>query len=207
MPKVSKNLKNNSKLICITGFSGHGKTSSINILNNLGYKTFIVDLWVHKIYKKNKIGYFLIKKLFGNQFVNEIEVDRKKLKELILSNALAKKLLEKNMNKLIYKKILGYKKKNKLIFVELGTYLFFESIFYNLFNQIFVIYNPEKNKTMSEFQKISQIKKFSTISVENYEKHRKNGTFFCDLIVDNLLDLNSLKQWWIKNILNLISFL
>lgn len=191
-----------NKLICITGFKGHGKSTTIKYLKNIGYKTFEVDKWVHQIYKKHKKGYILIKKLFGNGYVTDLEVDRLKLKELIISSPMAKKKLEKNMNKLIYKRINQLKRHSGIVFVELATYLFFKDFFANLFDKTIVINNPNKEEN-EIFRKNSNIKKFSTKTVGNSNNVEKMGIFYCDFLVENTSTIENLK----KELFNLVTFL
>ncbi|MDE7075298.1 MAG: dephospho-CoA kinase, partial [Malacoplasma sp.] len=164
MSKVSKNknLTSDSNLICITGFMGSGKSTFVKFLQDLGFNVFVTDEFVHKLYKKNEKGYELIKKYFGSDFTNDIEVDRKKLKELILNDSNQKTLLEKIMNKIIYDEINELKRKKELIFVELGTYLFFEDYFKNLFNKVVVVKTNNKNYKNNYFKNFSNIEKFST---------------------------------------------
>lgn len=203
MPKMSKNQNKKSKLVCICGFVGDGKTTSTNFFNDLGFETFNTDKWIHKIYLKHEIGYKLILKLFGNRYVNEKEVDRVKLKKLIINNLVAKKKLERNINWLIYKKINQLKQKNKFIFVELGIYLYNWTFFRDLFDKVIVIDGTKRNTKNDDFKKFSKIKKFSTNPVGNLKNIENNGIFYCDFIVENNLDIENLR----KELLKILSFL
>ena len=195
MSKVSKNknLTNNSNLICITGFMGSGKSTFTIFLKELGFNVFIVDDFIHGIYNKNQKGYELIKKYFGSDFVNDKEVDRKKLKDLILSDNNQKILLEKIMNKIIYDEITKLKRKKELVFIELGTYLFFQDYFKNLFNKIVIIKSSNKNYKENHFKKFSNIKKFSTKPGGNSKNIDNKGIFYADFIVENDGNLDDLK--------------
>ncbi len=200
MSKMSKNVKTN--LICITGFVGEGKTTATNFYTSLGYETFNTDKWVHKIYLKNNEGYKLILKLFGKKYVNDKEVDRKQLKELILSNKNAKYLLEKNVNQLIYKRIKSLAITGKKIFVELGIFLFHPQFFGDLFSKIIVIDGKNKEKN-NDFRKFSSIEKFSTKSVGNSNIAGNSGVFYCDFLVENMSDIETLK----KNLIQILQIL
>ncbi|MDE5767622.1 MAG: dephospho-CoA kinase, partial [Malacoplasma sp.] len=184
MSKVSKDksLTNNSNLICITGFMGSGKSTFAKFLQDLGFSVFIADEFVHKLYKKNEKGYELIKKYFGDDFTNSVEVDRKKLKDLILNDSNQKILLEKIMNKIIYDEINELKRKKELIFVELGTYLFFEDYFKNLFNKVVVVETKNKNYKNNYFKNFSNIEKFSTKPVGNLKNPKNSNIFYADFI-------------------------
>ena len=102
-------------LICITGQIGSGKTSLLNEFKSLDFKTFEMDKYIHEIYKKNKIGYQLIKKNFGDSYVNEIEVDRKKLGQLVFNDNKKLNKLNSLTIPLIRQKILELKNINEHI--------------------------------------------------------------------------------------------
>ncbi|MCF0218035.1 MAG: dephospho-CoA kinase [Malacoplasma sp.] len=198
MPKMSENkkveaIKASSQLVCITGFMGSGKSQVMTFLQEMGYKIFLADEYVHQIYQKNEVGYETIKNNFGTEFVNDNEVDRNKLKELILSDVAQKKLLEKLLNKLIYQKINELKRTNQLIFVELATYLFFESYFADLFGKVIVVDAKNQNFKKNEFKKFSSIQKFLTKTVGNSKNATHNGVFWADYIVENVGSLVELK--------------
>lgn len=194
-------LDNTSKLICISGFQGSGKTEFLKCLSNLSFETFSTDEFVHNIYKKNEMGYEIIKNNFGKDFVNDLEVDRTKLRELILNDNHQKTLLEKLMNKVIYNKLSELKLQSKLIFVELGTYIFFEDYFSNLFRNIIIIDSKDANYKENFFKKFSNIKKFSTKPVGNSKNPQKSNIFYADFVVENdgnLLDLTEQAKQLVK---------
>ena len=175
-------------LICITGQIGSGKTSLLNEFKSLGFKTFEIDKYIHEIYKKNKIGYQLIKKNFGDSYVNEIEVDRKKLGQLVFNDNKKLNKLNSLTIPLIRQKILELKNINEHIFVELGIYLKYEKLFNNLFDRIILIkgkseIETKKLQNLSWFNKESDIlsplevheeKEFIVLENNKDKKHIKN---------------------------------
>lgn len=198
MSKMSDQIK--SKLICITGKPGNGKTHFANYLKENGYKVFIMDEWVHQFYKIGNKGYELIKKEFGFQYVNEIEVDRKKLANLIFNDTDAKTKLDNLIFKEIYDLICNLKILDKTIFVELGIYAINPAFFKNLFKFIIAIDSQrflEKNPYISKFYENI---KFSTKAVENSKNSGKYSIVYVDYIVENLGDLENFE----KNIKNLL---
>ena len=112
-----------------------------------------MDKYIHEIYKKNKIGYQLIKKNFGDSYVNEIEVDRKKLGQLVFNDNKKLNKLNSLTIPLIRQKILELKNINEHIFVELGIYLKYEKIFNDLFDRIILI----KGKSEIETKKLQNL--------------------------------------------------
>lgn len=201
MFKMPKEKINNSKLICVTGFMGSGKSTFVNFLKQMGCETFVADEFVHNSYLKGNIGFKIIKDNFGIDYVNDECVDRPKLRELILNNQEKKFLLEKLMNKVIYDKIFELKKENRQIIVELGTYLFFEEYFKDLFHKVVVVDSLDKNYKKNNFKKFSKIEKFSTKPVGNSQNPQKEGVFYTDFLVGNhgnLLDLEKKAKDFLK---------
>lgn len=198
--------------ICITGKPGSGKTATIEILKKANEQTFIVDEYVHAIYKKDEIGYKLIKQNFGSDYVNEIEVDRKKLGQLVFSDSNKLKLLNDLINPLIKEKILSFDRKNK-IFIELGTYIYYHEYFSGCFDKVIYIHSENKRQKNSIKNKFLHLKKFPTIFVGKLTKSEKstknnvfkynNLQFLVDYVVDNSKNKINLK----KNILKINSII
>lgn len=184
----------NKKTICITGKIGSGKTEASKILIKNGYDVLIMDEYVHEIYKFNKIGYKQIKKHFGQQFVNESEVDRKKLGKLVFSDKKSLDKLNKIMIPIMKKKIESFIKNKSLSFVELGIYLDHEKEFSKYFDKVFLIKREEKKQIKS------MVGKFPTISVGNLKKIGKINQYNRYLIVENYSTKKNLE----KSILKLI---
>lgn len=186
---MSKMPKINSNLICITGFVGEGKTTTTKYLKDKGFNTFITDEWIHQIYKKGHKGYKLIKRLFGNKYVTNIEVNRLELKNLILKNNKAKYLLEKHINKLIYKRIKSIQNTNKFYYVELGIYLFNVEFYQDLFNQIILILNKNKEKN-NDFRQFCKYKDFQLKKDDS--NIDSQTTFYANYLIENNKTINDL---------------
>lgn len=73
-------------LILIAGQPNAGKTHCMDYLKQKYSNIFIVDEYVKSIYKFGNIGYEIIKNNFGNEFVNNAEVDKIKLSKIILED-------------------------------------------------------------------------------------------------------------------------
>ncbi|BDV03158.1 dephospho-CoA kinase [Candidatus Hepatoplasma crinochetorum] len=91
-------------IIVLVGSPFSGKTTVLKKLQENNIKVFHADSFVRKIYTKDHEGYFLIKKYFGDQFVNEKEVDRKKLGLFVTKD---KEQLQK-LNEIIHPVIKNY---------------------------------------------------------------------------------------------------
>lgn len=70
----------------VTGVIGSGKSVFCKILQRLGFYWISADKFVHKLYRRGRPGYKKISEKFGSQFVNRVEVNRKKLREFVLKN-------------------------------------------------------------------------------------------------------------------------
>lgn len=197
---MSQMSETSSKLICITGKPGSGKSVFCNFLKENNYEVFIMDEWVHQFYKIDNKGYELIKNEFGNEFVNGIEVDRKKLSTLIVENDEAKARLDKLMFKEMYKVIYNLALQNKTIFIELGIYLINPVFFKDLFKFVIAINSDRvllKNPSLNNFYKNI---KFSTKPVGNSKNLENTGVIFVNYLVENFGDLDEYK----KNMKNLL---
>ncbi len=73
-------------IIVLTGSPFSGKTTLLKELSKNGVKIFHADIYIKKIYKANEKGYELIKNEFGSNFVNDKEVDKRKLAEFIVED-------------------------------------------------------------------------------------------------------------------------
>ena len=131
-------------IICITGKTGSGKTTLIEILSNKGYRIFETDAYIKEIYKKGEIGYNAILNSFGKEYVNEIEVDRKKLGKLVFNDKAKLDQLNSITLPIIRNKIIELKKTNSLIFVELAIYLNYKETFENLFDKVVLVRGSEE---------------------------------------------------------------
>ena len=188
-------------LICITGQIGSGKTSVLKEFQNLGFKTFEMDEYIHNIYKKGEIGYQLIKKTFGDLYVNDVEVDRKKLGQLVFNN---KEMLDKLNNltiPIIQQKIIELKKLNDDIFVELGIFLNYEAEFENLFDYVILVKGKselqlKKLEDLSWFDKKSKI--FSPLKSSNENKYivleNNKEKKYIETLVKNALEILGIKK-------------
>lgn len=198
MSKMSKEIS--SKLICVTGKPGNGKTYFINYLKQKGYKVFIMDEWVHLFYKIGNKGYELIKKEFGDEYVTSTEVDRKKLAELVINDEKSKKKLDDHLFQQMHELIHNLTMLNEQIFVELGIYAIRPLFFKDLFKFVIAI---NSNRILLKNPKINKFYeniKFSTKPVGNSKKLENIGVVYVDFIVENFGDLKNFKNN-IKNLL------
>ncbi len=177
-------------LVCITGKSGVGKTTATQYIKELGFNTWIADEYIHEIYQYGNIGYLAIKKVFGDQYVNNKEVDRKKLGFFVFNDVKSLNKLNKIMLPLIRNKLLELKQKNTTIFCELAIYINHENYFKNIFDKVVLISAPktlEKNNLKNKF---GSLRKFPTKRVGSLKNPIKNNKIKYDFYVDNSKNIN-----------------
>ena len=195
MSKMSEVKTKDSKLVCVTGLVNKGKSTAMKIISSYGYDVFIMDEYIHQIYNRDEIGYIAIQENFGKEYVNEIQVDRNKLRELILSDSKFRDKLNSIMFPIMLSKLLELKKESKgLIFVELGIYIYDPKFFDKAFDLVIAVNRDEEITEKNPFQKIKNVIKFSTKDVGNLENNEYTNTVFVDFIVDNNSTLEKFKN-------------
>lgn len=183
---------NKTKLVCLTGFMGSGKTTAIEFFKENNIDVFVMDQYIHQIYQYNQIGYLTIKNIFGDEYVNDIEVNRNKLKELILSDESKRELLDYHIGLLMFNKLKELINLDKLIIVELGIYIYRQEYYSPLFNKVVGIKSDREN-ILDNFKKIHDGYKFSTNRVGNYKNLDISKTIYCDFVVDNNKSIEEFK--------------
>ena len=164
-------------LVGITGFIGSGKTTVGNILKDLGYIVFDMDVWCRNMYKDTKF-LNIIKKNFPLTFENGI-FNKKILRNLVFSNNNELQKLENLTHPYLKNKLLNIIHQNRfnhyIFFIETALLYqmkldkFCSSVIiteapYDIMLQRTVIRDniqPEDFKNIFEKQKIQSIQKNS----------------------------------------------
>ena len=202
--------------ICITGKPHSGKSLALSYIKNMGYKTWAADEYVHYIYKYPRLGYQTILKIFGKNYVNKKEVDRKKLGKLVFTNKKALQKLNFYLNKIIKKAIISLNDK-KTWFIELGTYIYYPKDFANIFDKTIYLFCNKKKQEMGINKKFSYLKKIPTFFVDKSKNNKSSilyiGPKYCqlpkinvDIFINNQFSKKILKkniEKILKNLSNL----
>ena len=98
--------------IGITGSIGMGKTTVSLMFEKNGIKVWNADLEVHKLYENGNEGYKNIVSLYP-QLKDEIEIDRKKVSNLIRQKIIDLKKIEEIIHPLLKKRRLKFIKENE----------------------------------------------------------------------------------------------
>ena len=102
--------------IAISGTMASGKSSVLAYLKKKGYPVYDCDAINASLQEKGEEGYEKIVEVFGHGILNEqMEIDRKKLADLVFSNKNERKRLEGIMHPLILKCLEGIRSSLKTI--------------------------------------------------------------------------------------------
>lgn len=128
------------KVIGVTGGISSGKSNVISIIKRQGFKVIDCDLINHNLQKINMPIYNAIKEAFGSSyFLDNKELDRKKLGELIFHNENEKLKLNSISHPIIKEEVLKeINKADGIIFVDVP--LLYESKFDSLCDKVICVY-------------------------------------------------------------------
>jgi len=181
--------------VALTGSIATGKSSVAKIFREYGVDIVDADKIAHMLLDRE---YMRIAKEFGEEYIREKRVDRKRLGKLIFSNKEAKKRLEEILHPLIYQEILEQSKrldeKKRSYIVDIP--LFFETKRYNI-KDVIVVYTPKELQLKRLIQRDNISKDEALKKIESQidiEKKRKLATY----IIDNSGSLEDLKEESLK---------
>ena len=134
------------KVIGVTGGIASGKSNVISIIKRQGFKVIDCDLINHNLQKINMPIYNAIKEAFGSSyFLDNGELDRKKLGELIFHNENEKLKLNSISHPIIKEEVLKeINKADGIVFVDVP--LLYESKFDSLCDKVICVYLNRKTQ-------------------------------------------------------------
>ena len=177
--------------IALTGGISTGKSTVCNLFKLHGFLTIDADEIAHKLLDENS---HQIAIMFGEEYVENGRVLRKKLGPIIFSNEENKLKLEALLHPLIKDEIIEesklYEAENKPYFIDIP--LFFEKMNYPISKSL-VIYTPKDiqvQRLMSR-DKIDEAEALLKISNQMDIEEKKN---LATLVIDNSLNLKNLQR-------------
>ncbi|QKJ21458.1 dephospho-CoA kinase [Poseidonibacter lekithochrous] len=177
--------------IALTGGISTGKSTVCNLFKLHGFLTIDADEIAHKLLDENS---HQIAIMFGEEYVENGKVLRKKLGPIIFSNEENKLKLEALLHPLIKDEIIEesklYEAENKPYFIDIP--LFFEKMHYPISKSL-VIYTPKDiqvQRLMSR-DKIDEAEALLKISNQMDIEEKKN---LATLVIDNSLNLKNLQR-------------
>ena len=177
--------------IALTGGIATGKSIVASLLALNGMRVIDADSISHKILSAS---HNWVSQTFGDEYVNNKQVDRAKLGELIFSNPEKKRILEEYLHPKIYKEIENQSiKQDSFKFPYLiDIPLFFENNNYNIKDSV-VVYTP-KELQLERFIKRNGYSKEESLkriaSQLPIDEKRKRATW----VIDNSKDLKHLQH-------------
>lgn len=177
--------------IVLTGGIATGKSTVSNLFKLHGFLTIDADAIAHKLLDQYSAT---IATMFGDEYVEDGKVLRKKLGSLIFSNEEQKRKLEAFIHPLIKQEIASqaslFEKNNKPYLIDIP--LFFEKQNYDIEHSI-VVYVPKDIQIQRLMKRDNSTKEDATLRIENQmdiEEKRKLGNY----IIDNSNDITHLVQ-------------
>jgi dephospho-CoA kinase len=89
------------KLVGLTGGVGSGKSTVAAMLHELGAAVVDADEASHAVYEPGTPGFAAVVREFGDEFVSDGRIDRKRLGELVFANADARRRLNAIVHPLV----------------------------------------------------------------------------------------------------------
>jgi len=177
--------------IALTGGIATGKSTVASLFMMHGFLTIDADKITHKLLDKHSLD---IANLFGNEYIEENKVLRKKLGNLIFNDKIQKKKLENFIHPLIKQEIIKeakiFEEQQKPYLIDIP--LFFENKNYNIKNSI-VVYTPKETQIKRLIDRDDSTYNEAISRINNQmdiEDKKQLSTF----IIDNSKNLKNLQN-------------
>ncbi|WP_391517083.1 dephospho-CoA kinase [Mycoplasmoides gallisepticum] len=189
MPNVKSRI-----LVCLSGKSSSGKSMLINRLKQDGYYTINLDELIHQYYQKNQSGYDFVVENFGVEYVDENQVNRKKLGQLVFANPDKLKLLSDFAGKIAknHLKNLDY---HGLVVVEGAAIYNNQQRYLDIFDYFVLVERDEKLIQASILQKFAYLKDFN---LKKWNPIKENKEFKANLVIQNSSEIETAYQELLK---------
>ncbi len=158
----------------------------IDKLKQDGYYTIVLDQLIHQYYQKGKEGYQFVLDNFGSEYVDENQVIRQKLGQLVFGNPEKLKLLS-NFAEKIVKNHLNNLNYNGLVVVEGAAIYNAQEKYLNLFDYFILVKRDNKLIQDSIMQKFAYLKDFD---LKKWNPIKENTNFKADICIENNGDIN-----------------
>lgn len=178
----------------LTGGMGSGKSTVADFFKKYGAPIIDADQIAHALTKKNTFSYQKIITHFGKNILqDDYNIDRKKLREIIFSNASEKKWLEDFLHPLIREKMQLDMKKLNTPYCICVIPLLTESKKIDFIDRILVIDAPLDTQ-IARAKKRDRAKKTDIQKIIDAQVSRSARLKIADDIITNISDLQSLEK-------------
>jgi dephospho-CoA kinase len=191
-------MKQNKKIIVLTGGIASGKSTVGKILKDRGYEVVESDKIVHKLYSKNSEVYNLIIEEFGTEVAGEDSINRKKLGNIVFNDDKKIKKLNKIVHKYVVKELIKRCNQNEddIIFLDIPLMIEEKDKLekYGLeYDEIWLI-KSYKNTRVSRIMKRDSISWDEAERVISKQMKDEEKEMYADIIIENNGNLQDLKE-------------
>ena len=177
--------------VALTGGIATGKSTVCKLLKLKGFDVIDADNIAHELLDANS---FKIAELFGEEFVENKKVLRKKLGKLIFADEQMKLKLEALIHPLIkdeiYKQAARLEKQKKTYFIDIP--LFFEKMHYPIPKSL-LVYTPRSIQIQRLEKRDGISKEEAQLKISN-QMDIEEKKALASFIIDNSLDLENLEN-------------
>ncbi len=194
--------RNKSMIIGVTGNSGSGKSEVCKILKEKGGYIIDTDKLGHQIIKKGQKAYDEILNYFGKDILQNEEINRKVLGEIVFNNKEKLDVLTKITHKYITEEVKKQIKTNKSKnYIVIDGALLIEAKVNKFCDQVWLV-DANINTKIKRIVKRDNISE--NLAKKRLDKQRKFEDFknHVDYIIENNSDTNNLKEK-VEHILNM----
>lgn len=190
------------KLVAITGSIGCGKSTLANLIKELGYVVYDVDMWTRNLYKKDKFNALILKNF---PQVNENgKVNKKLLRNIVFSDKTQLEKLENIIHPILKQKLRQVIKnnadKNEIFFIDAA--LIFE-LGWNRYCNCIIVADVDKNIQKQRVMKRDGISEDEYNNIINLQMSNYDKVCRADVVINTNKSLGLLKVELFKVIGNI----
>ena len=191
-------------LIALTGGIGSGKSRAAAILEELGAHSISADTLAREVLERGEDGYNEVVAYFGDEILNEGQIDRKKLAEIVFNDSNQLEVLESITHPLIRAKFVSETRglpENSVVVYEIP--LLAESISRQKqldFDHVIVLESETETRVARLIERGLSAKEAQLRIANQYsDAQRKEIATYLIKNEGSLEELiNALSQWWSK---------
>ena len=191
-------------LIALTGGIGSGKSRAAAILEELGAHSISADTLAREVLERGEDGYNEVVAYFGDEILNEGQIDRKKLAEIVFNDSKQLEVLESITHPLIRAKFVSETRdlpENSVVVYEIP--LLAESISRQKqldFDHVIVLESETETRVARLIERGLSAKEAQLRIANQYsDAQRKEIATYLIKNEGSLEELiNALSQWWSK---------
>ena len=191
-------------LIALTGGIGSGKSRAAAILEELGAHSISADTLAREVLERGEDGYNEVVAYFGDEILNEGQIDRKKLAEIVFNDSKQLEVLESITHPLIRAKFVSQTRglpENSVVVYEIP--LLAESISRQKqldFDHVIVLESETETRVARLIERGLSAKEAQLRIAKQYSDAQRKEIATHLIKNEGSLEelINALSQWWSK---------